>query len=611
MVATKSSAPRISLGRLALVSIALVPLVWAALLAALWVQSHVASWVYWKAGLIVLFVVEFLFIAAGACGALGTPVCALHLLRSRGEGKSRARAARRLALCVSLLVSTAVAESFGAIWIQRVIHSSAVPVGGLAPHQQSSQLTARFAAPVENVDLPRAFPDPRGDRTIDVVVLGESSAAGVPFDGFLSIGKIVAWKLAETLAQRPIRLAVLARAGDTLERQQQALASLNRRPDLLIVYCGHNEFFSRLWWSRNIDYYVADQATRGWQSLLERVEQRSSFCRWIGANIAKCRIAIPPTENNSRDLIDVPVYTTAEYSSVLADFMRRLDQIAAYAESVGALAVLVLPPGNDAGFEPNRSFLSATTSRSDRELCRRDFLAARNNEAANPAASIAEYRRLVVEQPSFAEAHYRLARLLERAADWEGAYEHYVAARDLDGLPIRCTSDFQRAYRDVARRRDCILIDGQAYFHRIGRNGLLDDVLFQDAMHPSLRGQIALAQALLAALKTRGAFGWPNETPAPMIDPAECASHFKIDAAAWKDVCMLEQVFLVKAALLRYDPIERKQAANAFATAAEQIAGGISPDATGLLNVGVPAPVPAIAPDEIADHFPGSTSSAR
>jgi hypothetical protein len=47
--------------------------------------------------------------------------------------------------------------------------------------------------------LTTGFPDPPGDRTVDVVVLGESSAVGAPYQDWLSVGKIVAWKLGDAL----------------------------------------------------------------------------------------------------------------------------------------------------------------------------------------------------------------------------------------------------------------------------------------------------------------------------------------------------------------------------------------------------------------------------
>ena len=225
---------------------------------------------------------------------------------------------------------------------------------------------------------------------------------------------------------------------------------------------------------------------------------------------------------------------------LLTDFRRRLEELVSYAERVGAMPVLILPPANDAGFEPNRSFLPPTTPRAERDAFGREFLAASKLETVNPAAAIERYRALIARQPCFAETHYRLAHLLEQAGAWDEAYREYVAARDLDGMPMRCLSPFQEAYREVAARHGCILIDGQTYFHAIGRHGLLDDELFQDAMHPSLRGQIALAQGGPGRTSwTRRAFGWPKDSAVPVVDPAECVAHFGIDKTAWRHDCLV------------------------------------------------------------------------
>jgi hypothetical protein len=421
----------------------------------------------------------------------------------------------------------------------------------------------------------------------------------VPFEDHISFGRIICWQLEEALPGRAVHLTVLARAGDTLERQHQALASLDRRPDVVIVYCGHNEFFSRLWWSRNLNYYVEQALPNAFTDLIARIERSSSFCGLIAETATKCRVAIPPSSRNTRDLIDVPVYTAAEYTSLLADFRRRLGEIVAYAHRVGAIAVLIVPPANDAGFEPNRSFLLARTSRQEREEFRRDFLSALKLEMSEPAATIERYRGLLARQPCFAEAHYRLARLLEERSAWEDAYRHYVAARDFDGMPIRCPSDFQQACREVAARHDCVLIDGQAYFHRIGRHGLLDDELFQDAMHPSLRGQIALAQGVLAALHARGAVGWPPGAQLPVVDPLMCARRFGIGPAVWKAVCSREEWFGSLLAPLRYDPSRRLRARDAVTAAIAKIDAGVVPEAVGLPNVGVPPPVPVIPTEQI------------
>jgi hypothetical protein len=569
------------------------------LLAILWAQTHVATWVYWQAGLWFLIALEIAYVTAVVLCTVGAAVCGGVLCGGRGRfADRRPMAARGLLFGVSLLSAAGAAELTTTAWRHRSRRWSAVAAGGLETRERSGPF-GRFAAPLDHIELPVKPPAPRGNGDLEVVVLGESSALGVPFEDHISVGRIICWKLENALPGRAVHLTELARAGDTLERQHQALASLDRRPNVLIVYCGHNEFFSRLWWSRNLTYYFAEELPNGFTGLAAWIERSSSFCGLIAETAAQCRVAIPPSLHNSRELIDVPVYTAAEYAALLADFRGRLDEIVAYARRVGALVVLIVPPANDAGFEPSRSFLLARTSRPEREQFRRDFLAALKLEASDPAASIERYRGLLERQPCFAEAHFRLALLLEERNAWEDAYQHFVAARDFDGMPIRCPSDFQQAYRDVAARHDCVLIDGQAYFHQIGRHGLLDDQLFQDAMHPSLRGQIALAQGVLAALHTRGGTLWPPGAPVPVVDPAMCVERFAVGPGVWRAVCSREEWFGSLLAPLRYDPSRRLRARDAVTTAIAKIDAGAAPESVGLPNVGVPSLVPMISTAQI------------
>ena len=150
-------------------------------------------------------------------------------------------------------------------------------------------------------------------------------------------------------------------------------------------------------------------------------------------------------------------------------------------------------------------------------------------EESDPTAAIAAYRGLIARQPGFAEAHYRLAILLDRAGDEEAAYRQFIAARDCDGYPIRCLVAFQDVYREVAARHGVILINGQAELHAIGPP--------RTAGRPSLPGRDAsLAPRSDRAgpgdpplASRRHAFGWPNRPRQPIHRPARSAR----TASAW------------------------------------------------------------------------------
>jgi hypothetical protein len=585
--------PLPSARRLVVLTAVLAPIVLLTILAGFWIHSVVPEWVYWEVGLIFLIVLEIAYGLTVAFALLGALVLAIVLVRGKGTRARRLYAARGLVLCLSIGIALGAAEVASAVWSAVSRRGSAMPDGGL-PRASSREDPHNMPEPDTKIDAPTEFPDPRDDRAIDIVVLGESSAEGVPYNDWVSIGHIVAWRLREILPQRPVQLEVIAQSGNTLEGQQRNLSRLRRRPDLMLIYCGHNEFSARFDAARDPAYYFDEQLPTTWSLLVERVESASPLCGLIRRTAEKCRIAIPPPTNGYRALVDAPAFTTTEYITLLLDFRRRLEAIVSYAERVGALPVLILPPASDGGFEPNRSFLPAATPRAERASFARDFLAARRTEDLDPRDAQAAYRALLARQPGFAEAHYRLAQLLEREGSFEEAYGHYVLSRDLDGYPMRCPLAFQDAYREVAARHRCILIDGQSYFHAIGRHGLLNDGLFHDAMHPSLRGQIALAQAVLLALRARRAFGWPKDSSEPTIDPVGCAKHFGLGPAVWRRICLWGIMFYDKASPARYDPATRLAKKVTFAVATERIEAGEAPEALGLPNIGTPEPVPAV-----------------
>ena len=127
------------------------------------------------------------------------------------------------------------------------------------------------------------------------------------------------------------------------------------------------------------------------------------------------------------------------------------------------LPILIIPPANDA-FGPSQSYARPETRvKARRDLFRR-LLEIRSGEQSNPAAAIESYREVLAEQPTHAQAHHRLARLLESIGEFADANRHYVLARDYDGLPMRCHSRLEAAYRAVAEHhpRSTILVDGPA-----------------------------------------------------------------------------------------------------------------------------------------------------
>ena len=205
---------------------------------------------------------------------------------------------------------------------------------------------------------------------VTLVVVGESSAEGVPYRDWLSVGRIVVWQLRRLFPQRMFHVEVQARAGWTLEQMHQKLAESRRRPDAVIVYAGHNEFASRYGWSSEVAHYRDDKPAAWPLRLAESFSVHSRLCRLIRESRDRALVAARPLPRQ-RLLADAPSHSVRDYQERLEDFRRRLEAMLGDLSTAGVLTILIVPPGNDAGFEPNRSTLPPQTPRrSERHFAR-------------------------------------------------------------------------------------------------------------------------------------------------------------------------------------------------------------------------------------------------
>lgn len=422
--------------------------------------------------------------------------------------------------------------------------------------------------------LPTAF-EPSPPEEYRILVLGGSSALGEPYRPWLSVGQIVAWQLQEANPDRRIACEILAWLGESLEQQHRRLAGIRRRPDAIIIYSGHNEFVARFENGREERDPGIDEEPRGW--LLRRAYRASLFspaCRLAYEIVSKNRLDEPPPMAGRHQLIDPPLCSPSEAADILADFRRRLEAIVAYCDQIGALPILIVPPANEAGFEPSRSTVPPSTTPEDRRWIVETFRGARDAEAKEPGRAAAGYTKILGRFPDFAEAHFRLARLLERDGRPAEAGPHYLAALDHDGLPIRCPAAFRAVYPEVARRHPrCILVDGRQELAAISPNGLIGNGVIQDAHHPTLAGYTALAGAVLREMQARKVLD-ESRPITPPLDPDDCARHFGMDRAKWATVYERTSVHYRRVAGYRFDPEERLEASRRFASEAERVGRG-------------------------------------
>lgn len=236
----------------ALMTAVLSVVVLGAILGAYKIADDTPKWVYWAIGLAAMRLVDAAFALAVAAAAATFPVAMSRA--TRRDGAASTILWRKIGLlCGSILLGAFTLECASAVILRRQGAESVMPAGG--PVKRWTEMLVAGNMPSRApVDLPTTFPA-TSDRPT-VVVVGESSAEGVPFNRWLSIGSVVAWGLGREIPGRSFLHQTVAESGHTLERQLWSLADVRRRPDVLIVYAGHNEFSARIPVSRDRAYYT-------------------------------------------------------------------------------------------------------------------------------------------------------------------------------------------------------------------------------------------------------------------------------------------------------------------------------------------------------------------
>ena len=129
------------------------------------------------------------------------------------------------------------------------------------------------------------------------MVAGGSSALGVPYDDWLSVGTIVCRELQKAIPTHRFRVEVLAEKGATLEAMHRKLARLTERPDVLVIFSGHNEFLGRFSLSNRVAYYVDERSSWPGQAWFDLAGRFSPLYTLIRENLEKHRLSVTPGQS--------------------------------------------------------------------------------------------------------------------------------------------------------------------------------------------------------------------------------------------------------------------------------------------------------------------------
>ena len=345
--------------------------------------------------------------------------------------------------------------------------------------------------------LPRTDPD-----TFHIVGIGGSSMMGHPYDYKFDLPSVMAWRLRQIFPDRTFTVENLSEPGRNLREAIVQLQQLKSRPDLLLVYSGHNELF------RDLDE-IALTTERAYHRLDQWFNWSATF-RVLSGRLAE-RMAIKDLEEPGLlKLVSTPYVTPNVRERRKIRFRRYLEQLADYRTSESISTLWFIPAASESDWEPNRSTAGPAGIVADRKALPAIYETARRLQRdGKPELAATEWRKGLERSPDFAEFHFRLAECLFELGDDTGARRHFVLAMDADGHPIRANSDYRNLIREVAVQRNILLVDSPAVLRRHTEHGILDRSLFYDNAHPTLRTLFLLSVAAVETLVEHAIPGRP------------------------------------------------------------------------------------------------------
>ncbi len=314
--------------------------------------------------------------------------------------------------------------------------------------------------------------------TFRVFVQGESSAAGFPYGLGAALAGALDRRLERAFPSREIEVISTAMAAvNSYALLDFADEIIEQKPDVVLVYVGHNEFLGILGVGSSMRLAASPALTRAFLSVRDWRLFQLLAVAYAGLGDAP---AARPTDGG--DSLMARVAGERSISLGSEPFERGVEQ---FQTNLGALLAKYQRAGVPV--------LIGTLASNERDQPPLAVLTGAETDAAGAARTA-----------------YHAAQDADEAGNHDAAREGYAWARDLDPLRFRAPSRFNEVVAEVARTHGATVVDVHAAFVAASPNGLVGNLLMLEHVHPNLDGYFLLADAFYDQLLTLRLPGAPE-----------------------------------------------------------------------------------------------------
>ena len=352
------------------------------------------------------------------------------------------------------------------------------------------------------------------DNEFRVFLYGESTMHGGALYPHSVIGKWLRMYLADLLPEeimRNVTVVNFGRMGADSKFIANAFAETAAyKPDLAVFYTVHNDFCL-------VEYRLERTSKkpllRGVEDFFGTLPKRSSFLNLFNRLVIRAKIKRNKIIDARLDAED-PWYGESDepeafrkeanllrpgspqFRRIAERFENNVNRIIETAEGRAIPVIFFEGLSRWKDYEPVKSLHNASLTQDTLRTWQRYFSKAEILFARKEYnKAIALYHRCIDIDPSYALTYYRLAECCERMGMFDNANKNYALANDNDYFPIHAPSLVNRFYEDIRAKgtKGVDIIRTQKVIEKHSPNGIVDESLVADQIHPTPEGQALMA----------------------------------------------------------------------------------------------------------------------
>lgn len=306
-----------------------------------------------------------------------------------------------------------------------------------------------------------------------IFVLGGSTTAGFPYGNNLTFSRILHKRLMDAFPERKIEVVNLAMSAIcSYSLVDFADEILKQKPDLILVYAGHNEFYGAMGVASMESFGKNPQFVRFYLKL----EQFKLFLL-IRDMIGKIRVSLLKKQQEKDKAGPVTL-------------MERI------------VADPNIPYGSPL-YEKGKKQFEANLTALVRK-CKKARVPIVLSELVSNIRDQAPFGSIDQDTLFSAQFMFKKAKRLESQNRLEEARNAYYLAKDLDPVRFRASEDFNGIIHQIGEQMDVPVVPMKKAFESVSPEGLIGHTLMCDHLHPNIDGYFIMADAFFNTLKANG-----------------------------------------------------------------------------------------------------------